>query len=67
MHKSNQETSDTNLTQNSETILADLLESNSEPLFSNQETVEVPPQSESQPVRTARIRQKPAHLEDYLI
>ena len=52
----NQETSNTSLTQNSETVLTDLFESNSEPLFSNQETVEVPTQSESQPVRTTRIR-----------
>ena len=63
----NQETSVTNLSQNAETVLTDLFESNSEPLFSNQETVEVPTQSESQPVRTARIRKKPAHLKDYLI
>ena len=63
----NQETSDTNLSQNSEIVLTDLFESNSEPLFSNQETVEVPTQSESQPVRTARIRKKPVHLKDYLI
>ena len=55
----NQETSNTNLSQNSETVLSDLFESNSEPLFSNQETVEVPTQSESQPVRTARIRRRP--------
>ena len=64
---SNQEASDTNLSQNSETVLTDLFQSNSETLFSNQETVEVPTQSESQPVRTARIRKKPAHLKDYLI
>ena len=62
----NQETSNTNLTQNSETILADLLESNSEPLFSNQETVEVLPQSESRPVRTARIRNKTCIFERLL-
>ena len=63
----NQETSDTNLSQNSEIVLTDLFESNSEPLLSNQETVEVPIQSESQSVRTGRIRKKPAHLKDYLI
>ena len=63
----NQETSVANLSQNAETVLTDLFESNSEPLFSNQEIVEVPIQSESQPVRTARIRKKPAHLKDYLI
>ena len=63
----NQETSVANLSQNAETVLTDLFESNSEPLFSNQETVEVPTQSESQPARTARIRKKPAHLKDYLI
>ena len=63
----NQETSVINLSQKAETVLTDLFESNSEPLFSNQETVEVPIQSESQPVRTARIRKKPAHLKDYLI
>ena len=63
----NQETYVTNLSQNAETVLTDLFESNSEPLFSIQETVEVPIQSESQPVRTARIRKKPAHLKDYLI
>ena len=57
----------TNLSQKSETLLTDLFESNSEPLFSNQETVEVPTQSESQPVRTTRIRKKPAHLKDHLI
>ena len=63
----NQETSVANLSQNAETVLTDLFDSNSEPLFSNQETVEVPIRSESQPVRTARIRKKPAHLKDYLI
>ena len=40
----NQETSNTNLSQNSETVLT---------------------QSESQPVRTARIRRRPARLKDY--
>ena len=63
----NQETSAPNLTQSSETFLADLLESNSEPLRPNQETVELPPQPASQPTRTNRIGKKPAHLKDYLI
>ena len=62
-----QETSDTNLTQCSETILADLLESNSEPLFSNQETVELALQPVTQPSRTGRVMKKPAHLKDYFI
>ena len=63
----NQETSNTNLTQNSETILADLLESNSEPLFSNQETVELALQPATQPSRTGRVRRRPARLKDYFV
>ena len=63
----NQETSDTTLTQSSETILADLLGSNSVPLFSNQETVELALQPATQPSSTGRVRKKPAHLKDYLI
>ena len=62
----NQETSNTSVSQNSETILANLLESNSEPLFSNQETIEVAPHSESQPVRTDRIRKKTCTFERLL-
>ena len=60
----NQETSNTNLTQSSETILADSLESNSEPLFSNRETVELAPQPDTQPSRTGRVRRRPARLKD---
>ena len=56
----NEETSNTNLTQCSETILAVLLESNSEPLFSNQETVELALQPATQPSRTGRVRRRPA-------
>ena len=62
----NQETSNTDLTQISETILADMLESNPEPLFSNQETIEVAPKPASQPVRTARIRKKTCTFERLL-
>ena len=63
----NQETSGTNLTQSSETFLADLLESNLEPLCLNQETVELAPQPATQPSRTGRIRRRPAWLKDYFV
>ena len=61
-----QETSSTNLTQSSETFLADLLESNSEPLCSNRETVELAPQPATQPNRTGRVR-RAAQLKDYSV
>ena len=63
----NQETSNTNLTQSAETILADLLESNSEPLFSNQETVELTLQPATQLSMTGRVRRRPARLKDYFV
>ena len=63
----NQETSNTNLTQSSETFLADLLESNLEPLCSNQETVELAPQPATQPSRTGTVRRRPARLKDYFV
>ena len=52
----NQETSSVDLTQNSETFLYDLVKSNSKPLLSNQETVELTSQAVSQPIRTTRVR-----------
>ena len=60
-----QETAAPNLTQSSESFLADLLESNSEPLCSNQESVELAPRPAAQPSRTGRVRRRPAQLKDY--
>ena len=62
-----QETSAPDLTQSSESFLADLLESNSEPLCSNQERVELAHRPAAQPSRTGRVRRRPARLKDYFV
>ena len=62
-----EETSAPHLAQSSESFLTDLVESNSEPLCSNQESVELAPQPATQPSRTGRVRRRPTQLKGYFV
>ena len=62
-----EETSAPDLAQSSESFLTDLVESNSEPLCSNEESVELAPQPATQPSRTGRVRRRPTRLKGYFV